>query len=374
MSKPLEFIDLKAQRLRLGARVDDAIQRVLDHGRFILGPEVEELEGMLTEFCGARHTITCANGTDAITMVLMAWGVGVGDAVFVPSFNFVSAAESVALLGATPVFVDVDKRTFNIDIGSLDSAIAAAKGIGLAPKVIVAVDLFGQPANYPCVAEVADEHSLFVLADAAQSYGGRLNGRHVGVHGDATTTSFFPAKPLGCYGDGGAIFTDDDDLADALRSIRVHGKGSDKYDNQRVGLNARLDTFQAAILIEKLKIFEEELVARQKVADRYNEGLGVAVQVPFVLNEAKSAWAQYTLIVDDRVKLMSACKSQGIPTQVYYPVPLHKQTAYSNMPCASDGCLTSSRLSEQVVSLPIHPYLNIADQDRIIEAVAAELT
>ena len=373
MTKMIEFIDLKAQQNRLGDRLSTAIDRVLDHGRYIMGPEVAAFEDKLAEFCGARNVISCANGTEALTMVMMAWGIGPGDAVFVPSFNFIAAAESVALLGATPVFVDVHRETFNIDPASLEGAIGVARDRGLTPRVIVPVDLFGQPADYPAILGIAEDHDLLVLSDAAQSFGGRLGNRRVGTFGHTTTTSFFPAKPLGCYGDGGAVFTEDDDLADTIRSIRVHGKGSDKYDNVRVGLNARLDTLQAAILIEKLAIFADELEARQVVADRYTAALSDIAATPHVIDGARSAWAQYTLIVDERDALMAACKAQGVPTQIYYPTPLHQQSAYADMPQAPGGCPVSAELCAKVVSLPMHPYLSETDQDRVIGAVRGAL-
>ncbi|GAA0602800.1 DegT/DnrJ/EryC1/StrS aminotransferase family protein [Caenispirillum bisanense] len=369
MSDPIAFIDLKAQQARLGDRVEKAIARVLDHGQYIMGPEVATLERQLSEFCGARHAITCANGTEALVMVLMAWGVGPGDAVFVPSFTFIATAEAVALVGATPVFVDVRPDTFNLDVASLGAAVAEARRLDLRPRVVIPVDLFGQPAEYDAIGDAAAHHDLLVLADAAQGFGGRLGNRAVGTFGHATATSFFPAKPLGCYGDGGAIFTDDDALADVLRSIRVHGKGDDKYDNVRVGLNARLDTLQAAILIEKLAIFADELDARQRVAARYTSALSDVARTPVLVDGAFSAWAQYTLIVDDRPSLMAACKAEGVPTQVYYPIPMHKQTGYAHLPAAPEGCPVSEKLAGRVVSLPMHPYLSEADQDRVIAAV-----
>ena len=373
MTEMIAFIDLKAQQRRLGDRLSRAMDRVLDHGHYIMGPEVAELEDQLAEFCGARNAITCANGTEALTMVLMAWGIGPSDAVFVPSFNFIAAAESAALLGATPVFVDVHRETFNIDPSSLEGAIDVARDRGLTPRVVVPDDLFGQPADYPAILRVAEEHDLLVLSDAAQSFGGQFGNQHVGTFGHATTTSFFPAKPLGCYGDGGAVFTEDDDLANIVRSIRVHGKGSDKYDNIRVGLNARLDTLQAAILIEKLAIFSDELEARQIVADRYSAALSDIAVTPTIIKGARSAWAQYTLIVEDRAALMSASKAQGVPTQVYYGTPLHQQTAYLDMPQAPLGCPLSADLADRVVSLPMHPYLSETDQDRVIDAVRGAL-
>ncbi len=367
----IPFIDLQAQRAHLGGRVEAAIARVLDHGQYIMGPEVAAFEKELAAFAGARHVVSCANGTEALVMVLMAWGVGPGDAVFVPSFSFIATAECAVLVGATPVFVDVLPGTFDIDAAGLTAAVVAAKDLGLRPRVVIPVDLFGLPADHPAVAAVAAEHDLLVLDDAAQGFGGCLGNRRVGSFGHATATSFFPAKPLGCYGDGGAILTDDADLADLLKSIRVHGKGSDKYDNVRVGLNARLDTLQAAVLLEKLAVFPDELEARQRIAERYDAALEGRVETPASRAGARSAWAQYTIQVDDRERVMAACKAVGVPTQVYYPIPMHAQTGYAVFPQAPGGCPVSERLARRVLSLPMHPYLGEADQDRVIAAVLA---
>jgi dTDP-4-amino-4,6-dideoxygalactose transaminase len=362
----MPFVDLQAQRARLGTRIDEAIARVLDHGIFILGPEVKTLEGQLADYCGARHAVGCANGTDALVMALMARGVGPGDAVYVPSFTFASTAEAVALVGATPVFVDVDE-TFNMAPASLVDALDATEG--LRPVAVIPVDLFGLLADYEAIGKIADQHALWVLADAAQSFGASRDGRRAGSFGDIATTSFFPAKPLGCYGDGGAIFTDDDETAAVLRSIRVHGKGSDKYDNVRIGTNGRLDTLQAAILIEKLAILPDEIEARQRVADRYSKGLADIVRIPATGAGQTSAWAQYTVQVDDRDGVAAMLKAAGVPTAVYYPKPLHRQTAYRGYPVAPGGLPVSDALAERVLSLPMHPYLDEASQDRVIAAV-----
>lgn len=370
----IAFIDLQAQRRRLGDNVDRAIAKVLDHGNYIMGPEVGQLEKALGAFCGARHVVTCGNGTDALQLVLMAEGVGPGDAVFVPAFTFVATAEMVPLVGATPVFVDVDEVTFNMDTESLEAAIRTAQEAGLKPRMVIAVDLFGQPADYPAIAAIAERHGMVVVADAAQAFGASLNGTKVGTLAKYTTTSFFPAKPLGCYGDGGAIFTDDEQAAGLLRSLRVHGKGSDKYDNVRIGLNSRLDTLQAGILIEKLSIFAEEIVARNVVADRYAEGLGDVVSVPKVTDGAVSTWAQYTIRCTDRDGLASRLKDKGVPTAIYYPIPMPSQTGYRAYPVAAGGVPVSDRLSRDVISLPMHPYLDVQTQGRIIEAVRAGLT
>ena len=365
----IEFIDLQAQRRRLGDRIDKAIARVLEHGHFIMGPEVRELEERLADYCGVRHAISCASGTDALLLPLMAWGVGPGDLVFVPTFTFAASAEVVALIGATPVFVDVVPDTFNVDPASLAAAIDAASASHRRPVGVIAVDLFGQPADYDAIEKLARDHGLWLLADGAQSFGATYHRRRVGSIGDVAATSFFPAKPLGCYGDGGALFTDDDGLADVMRSLRVHGKGADKYDNVRVGLNGRLDTIQAAILLEKLSIFDEELLARQAVAELYAELLSATVTVPAVIEGAASAWAQYTIRVPDRDRVASALEAEGIPTAVYYPKPLHEQAAYSAFPVAPTGAEAATRLSSAVLSLPMHPYLAKSGQEAIAAAV-----
>ena len=365
----IPFIDLKAQRERLGTRVDEAILRVVNHGAYIMGPEVRELEAQLAAFCGVKHCVSCGNGTDALGLVLMAWGVRPGDAVYVPAFTFVATAEVVAWLGATPVFVDVLEDTFNMDPASLLAAIDGTPALGLTPRAVIPVDLFGQPAEYRPILSIAEANDLLVLADAAQSFGATLHNRAVGTFGHATATSFPPAKPLGCYGDGGAIFTDDDDLANTLCSLRVHGQGSDKYDNVRVGMNGRLDTMQAAVLIEKLAIFQDEIEARQAAADRYGALLAPYCRIPVQAAGATSVWAQYTLRVDNRGAVQERCKAAGVPTAVYYPIPLSQQTGYRGFPSAPGGVPISERLSRQVVSLPMHPYLNAAAQNTIAQAV-----
>ncbi|MGH8511469.1 MAG: DegT/DnrJ/EryC1/StrS family aminotransferase, partial [Gammaproteobacteria bacterium] len=323
---PIQFIDLAAQQQRLGPGIQAAMARVLAHGNYILGPEVKELEQKLAEYSGARHVVSCASGTDALLMVLMAKGVQAGEAVFMPSFSFVSTAEVVALLGATPVFVDVEAEDFLMSPTSLEAAIQDALKKGLRPKVVIPVDLFGQPADYAAIGKLAKNYDLFVLADAAQSFGGARGDKRVGTLAPVTATSFFPAKPLGCYGDGGAIFTDDEALAQVLLSLRVHGQGQDKYDNVRIGINGRLDTLQAAILIEKLRLFPEEIEARQRVAARYTDGLEDIVKTPRVVPGTISAWAQYTLRLDGRDAVAARLKERGVPTAVYYPKPLHQQT------------------------------------------------
>ena len=374
--EPVPFIDIGAQRRRLGQSIDDAVGRVLTHCQFINGPEVTQLEAALAAFSGASHVVTCASGTDALLMVLMAKGVGIGDAVLCPSFTFCATGEAVALAGATPVFVDVDEATFNMDVNSLKRGIATARKLGLTPKAVMPVDLFGQSADHDAIGAIAEAEGLFVLDDAAQAFGATYKGRRLGTSGLATATSFFPAKPLGCYGDGGAIFTDDAALAETLRSIRVHGQGSDKYDNVRLGLTGRLDTVQAAVLLEKLKIFEDEIAARNKVAERYARGLGNVVTVPRVASDCTSIWAQYTIRLPagtDRDGFAAALKAQGIPTAIYYVKSMHQQTAYKEFPVADGGLPASESLSEDVISLPMHAYLDEPAQDRVIQAVRGAL-
>ncbi len=369
---PVPFIDIAAQRRRLGRSVDEAVSRVLAHCQFINGPEVTELEAALAAFSGAKHVVSCASGTDALLMVLMAKGVGRGDAVLCPSFTFCATGEAVALTGATPVFVDVVELTFNMDVASLKRGIATAKRLGLKPKGVIPVDLFGQSADHDAIRAVAEAEGMFVLDDAAQAFGASYKGRRLGGLGLITATSFFPAKPLGCFGDGGAIFTDDAEFAETLRSVRVHGQGSDKYDNVRLGLTGRLDTIQAAVLIEKLKIFEDEIAARNRVAERYAQGLGNVVTVPGLASGASSVWAQYTIRLPagtDRNEFALALKAQGIPTAIYYPKSMHQQTAYRDFPVADGGLPASERLSSDVISLPMHAYLDEPTQERVIKAV-----
>jgi dTDP-4-amino-4,6-dideoxygalactose transaminase len=371
----IPFIDLAAQRRRLGPVIDAAVGRVLDHGQFILGPEVRSFEAELAAFCGVKHVVTCASGTDALVLGLRAMGVGPGDAVLCPSFTFCATAEVAALVGATPVFIDVDATTFNIDANGIVGAVEAAKEAGLTPKVILPVDLFGLAADHASVAATAKAYGLLILDDAAQGFGASFKNRRLGTFGHATATSFFPAKPLGCYGDGGAVMTDDDGLADLMRSLRVHGQGSDKYDNVRIGLASRLDTLQAAVLIEKLKIFPDEIMSRDAVARRYSEALGDVATTPVVPAGRTSVWAQYTLRISGgrRDALAASLKAEGIPTAIYYPIPLHRQQAYKNYPVGKGGAAASERLSGEVISLPMHPYLDEVTQVRIIDAVRRAL-
>lgn len=372
---PIPFIDVAAQRRRLGPAIDAAIARVLNHCQFILGPEVRAFETELAAFCGARHVVTCASGTDALVLTLRAMEIGPGDAVLCPSFTFCATAEVAALVGATPVFLDVDATTFNVDATHIEGAVAAAKEAGLRPKAIIPVDLFGLPADHGAIAAAAEAVGLLVLDDAAQGFGATYNNRRLGTFGQATATSFFPAKPLGCYGDGGAVMTDDDGLSDTLRSLRVHGQGSDKYDNVSIGLASRLDTIQAAVLIEKLRIFPNEIDARNKIARRYNEALTDVATVPAVPAGSTSVWAQYTIRISAarRDAVAAALKSEGIPTAIYYPIPLHRQQAYKHYPVGKGGVAASDRLASEVISLPMHAYLDVATQDRIIDAARRAL-
>jgi dTDP-4-amino-4,6-dideoxygalactose transaminase len=371
---PIAFIDLQAQRARLGDRIDQAIAGVLRHGQYILGPEVARLEAALAAFCGAGHAIGCANGTDALGMALMALDVRPGDAVLVPTFTFAATAEAVAWLGAHPVFVDVSPDTFNMDPASLAQAIDVARRHGLAVRGVITVDLFGQPADYERIEPIAAEHGLWLMCDAAQSFGAAYGERRVGQVGRITTTSFFPAKPLGCYGDGGAILTDEPALAEALRSIRVHGQGKDKYDNVRIGINGRLDTLQAAILIEKLEIFGSEIAARQLVAERYERALAGLVVTPTVLPNATSVWAQYTIRVPRRDEIAARLKASGVPTAVYYHRPLHRQTAYRDYVLPGLSLEVAEALADEVLSLPMHPYLEPMVQERIVTALRDALS
>jgi dTDP-4-amino-4,6-dideoxygalactose transaminase len=368
---PIPFIDVAAQRRRLGRAIDEAVARVLGHCQFILGPEVRAFEAELAAFCGARHAVGCASGTDALLMALMAKAIGPGDAVICPDFTFTATAEVVALVGATPVFADVEETSFNLSAESLARAVATARKLGLRPCAVIPVDLFGQPADHDAIAAVADAEQLFVLDDAAQAFGATYKNRRLGALAPVTATSFFPAKPLGCYGDGGAVLTDDDELADIMRSLRVHGEGRDKYDCVRIGINGRLDTIQAAVLIEKLKIFPEEIAARERIARRYSARLAEVATVPRLARGSTSVWAQYTIRIAPgrRDGLAAALKAQGIPSAVYYHTPLHRQAAYRHLPLVDGGAPVSERLTEEVISLPMHAYLDEATQDRIIEAV-----
>lgn len=354
----MQFIDLQAQYIYLKSKIDNRIQKVLDHGQYIMGPEVYELEQKLADYVGVKHAITCANGTDALTLSLMVLGIKPGDAVFCPTFTFFATAEAIAFEGATPVFVDSDESSFNICPLNLEEQIKAVIKDGvLTPKAIIAVDLFGLPANYPVIEGIAKKYGLTLVEDAAQGFGGSIEGKMAGSFGDIATTSFFPAKPLGCYGDGGAIFTDSDEYAELIKSYRVHGKGLDKYDNVRIGMNSRLDTLQAAILLEKLEVFPIELEHRNKVANQYQAKLNELYITPKVPQGYKSSWAQYTVRTNDRETELTRYTQHGIPTVVYYRKCMHEQTAFESLGYQRGDFHIAENLADSVFSLPMHGYL-----------------
>jgi dTDP-4-amino-4,6-dideoxygalactose transaminase len=377
----MQFRDLARQYQVLKTDIDQAMLSVAAESHYIMGPQVKELEQALAAYTGVKHCLTCANGTDALTLALKAWGIGPGDAVFVPDFTFFSSAEVVSLEGATPVFVDVDAETFNIDVVSLEKAIQLTLAEGkLTPRVIVSVDLFGLPANYPLVKEVAEKYNLLILEDGAQGFGGSINGQKACSFGDISTTSFFPAKPLGCYGDGGAVFTDNDEWAQLMASYRVHGKGDNKYDNVRIGLNSRLDTLQAAILLVKLRAFDGEVERVNEAACHYTQLLKDYVPTPVIPEGFRSSWAQYTLRLADeaqRTHLQEALKQAGIPSMVYYPKPMHQQTAFKDSNASGSmtnaQCPTADRLCSTVLSLPMHPYLEPSDIEFICSTLIKSL-
>ena len=373
---PIPFIDLQSQRARIADAVEAAVLRVVRGGRYILGPEVQELEAALAAYTGARHCLTCASGTDALALYLMAQGLRTGDAVVCPAFTFAATAEVVAWLGATPVFADVDPASFCLDPASVGQALATARATGLTPRGIIAVDLFGHPADYTALEPLARAEGLWLLDDAAQGFGATHQGRRLGTFGDCTATSFFPAKPLGCYGDGGAVLFEDDGLAEVLPSLRVHGQGTDKYDNVRIGMNGRMDTIQCAIVLEKLKIFEDEITARNHVAQRYAAALADVAQVPTVAAGCTSVWAQYTLVLPrgaNRDAVQNRLAAEGIPTAVYYGRAMHQQTAYRHYPVAGNGLPVAEDYATRVLSLPMHAHLTEAAQDRIIAGVRGAL-
>jgi dTDP-4-amino-4,6-dideoxygalactose transaminase len=374
-SGPVAFVDLAAQQRRILPEIEAGIRGVLKHGNYIMGPEITELEKRLAAFAGVTHAVSCSSGTDALVMALMALGVGPGDAVFTSAFTFIATAEATRLVGAVPVFVDVDSVTFNLDVDALERAIEAVVKDSrrrLTPRVIMPVDLFGLPCDYDRINALAEKHGMVVVEDAAQSFGGRYKGRVAGSLGHVGCTSFFPAKPLGCYGDGGALFTDSDELAERLVSIRTHGKGSDKYDNVRLGLNGRLDTLQAAILLPKLAIFQDELERRQGVAETYMRLLSdTGLSLPHVPSEYRSSWAQFSILAADsqeRSALQARLKSKGIPTAVYYPTPLHLQTAFADLGYGAGDLPVSEDLSSRIFSIPMHPYLTESEQRKIADA------
>lgn len=369
----MQFRDLKRQYRILQSDMDKAILDVAVSGEYIMGPQVKEIERELAGYVGARHCLSCASGTDALTLALKVWGIGEGDAVFVPDFTFFSSAETVSLEGATPVFVDVDRETFNIDPEDLEKKIKATVRNGvLIPKVIIAVDLFGLPADYPALRRIARDYGLFILEDGAQGFGGAVNGKRSCSFGDISTTSFFPGKPLGCYGDGGACFTDNDEWAALIDSYRMHGKGSSKYENVRIGMNSRLDTVQAAILQVKLKAFPDELAAVNRAAAEYTLRLSDVVKAPVVPAGFMSGWAQYTVRLDNRSGrdgLQEYLKEKGIPSMVYYPVPMHRQTAYRTIDLSEADCPVADRLCETVLSLPMHSYISLDEIDAVCDSI-----
>lgn len=372
----IPFIDLASQQARIRDHIDQKLATVLDHGAYIMGPEVLAIETRLAERAGTRHCISCSSGTDALILALLAKGLRPGQGVIVPSFTFAASAEVMPVLGAVPVFAEVDAQTFNLDPASLDDALATARDGGVEVVGIIGVGLFGQPADFTAIGAFAAANGLWVIDDAAQSFGAGWNGVPVGQLADLTCTSFFPAKPLGCYGDGGAVFTDDDEKAEIMRSCRIHGMGKTRYENVRIGMTARLDTMQAAILDAKLDIFADELTRRQQVADRYAAMLGDLVEVPVLADTATSSWAQYTIKLPagtDRERVASIMRAQGVPTAVYYPVPMHAQPPYRHFPVASGGLEVTSDLCARVLALPMHPYLEAPVQETITAALADAL-
>lgn len=373
----MQFKDLKRQYRVLRTDMDKAILDTAASGAYIMGPQVQELERELADYVGTRHCISCASGTDALTLALKAWDIRRGDAVFVPDFTFFASAEAVSLEGATPVFVDVDRETFSIDPADLENKIEATlrKGESV-PKVIITVDLFGLPANYPAIRRIADNHGLFILEDGAQGFGGAIDGKRNCSFGDISTTSFFPSKPLGCYGDGGACFTDNDEWAALMDSYRMHGKGASKYENVRIGMNSRLDAIQASVLRVKLKAFAEELAVVNRAAAEYTARLAGIVETPVVPNGSLSSWAQYTVKLNNKTErdgLQAYLERQGIPSMVYYPTPMRRQTAYVNRGLPESDCTVADRLCETVLSLPMHPYIALEEIDEVCNSIKAFL-
>ena len=366
----MDFIDLKAQQIKIRSLINERIQNVLDHGKYIQGPEVFELEEKLSEYNKVKYCISCSSGTDALLIPLLAKNIGPGDAVITTPFTYIATAEVISLLGAEPVFCDIYPETFNLNPLKIKEAYEYAIHKGLKPKAIIPVDLFGLPARYRLIKEIARELDLFILEDAAQGFGGQIRGQRSSSFGHVSTTSFFPAKPLGCYGDGGAIFTDDEDLASKIKSIRVHGGGEDKYENIRIGVNGRLDTIQAAILIEKLKIFDQEIQSRNKKAEYYSLNIEESLKVPFVPSGYLSSWAQYSLVSksnNERERYLKKLKKQEIPAMVYYKIPLHLQRVYQKLGYQKGDFPIAEQVSRRIFSIPFHPYISKEDQDRIIE-------
>lgn len=383
----IPFMDLAAQQKLIHPKLERRIREVLSHGKYIMGPEIDELEEKLAQYVDIKHTISCSSCTDALLMILMAYGVGQGDAIFTTPFTFIATAEVISLLGATPIFVDIDPRTFNIDPLKLETAVKAVKESKpnihpipralkqqLTPRGVIAVDVFGLPADYGRINAVAKANGLFVVEDAAQSFGATCEGKKACALTDSAATSFFPAKPLGCYGDGGAVLTDDDKLASTIRSIRQHGKGKEKYDNVRIGINGRLHTLQAAILLEKFEIFPQEVIERNRVADLYSKGLDGFLDIPFIPDGCSSVWAQYSIMSDRKEKIQMALKNSDIPTAIYYPKPLHLQTAFSHLGYITGDFSISEKTSERIFSLPMHPYLADDQIEMIVKVIRSSLS
>ena len=369
----MQFIDLKAQQKKIKAKIDKRVQSVLSHGKYIMGPEVFELEKRLAEYVGVKHCISCSSGTDALLIPLLAKNFGPGDAILTTPFTYIATAEVISLIGATPIFIDIYPETFNMNPNGIIEAIKESKTKGLNPRAIIPVDLFGLPARYRMIEEIASENNLFIIEDAAQGFGGEIRGRKTGSFGDVATTSFFPAKPLGCYGDGGAIFTNDDNLAEKMKSVRVHGGGVDKYENIRVGINGRLDTIQAAILLEKFNIFKkDEIVLRNEVAEYYSKNINDNFKTPFIPKNYTSSWAQYSILTSsslERERIMKKLSDEKIPSVIYYRIPLHLQKVYNHLGYKDGDLCVAEAIASKIFSIPMHPYLNKDQQDRIIEVL-----
>jgi len=367
----ISFIDLAVQQKRIREKVEEGIRKILDHGQYIMGPEVAEAEKRLAEFAGVAHCLTCSSGTDALLMALMAYDVEPGDAIFTTTFTFIATAEVIALLGATPVFVDIDPDTFNMNPDLIPAAIEKATREGYTPRGIIPVDIFGLPADYDRILEIARQNGLFVIDDACQGFGGVYRGRKLGAIGDIAATSFFPAKPLGVYGDGGAVFTDNDELAALMRSVRIHGMGPDKYDNARIGINGRFDTMQAAVLLPKLEIFPEELQLRREVANAYSQRLKDVVKLQRIPEGYESAWAQYSIVSPEKNKIIAALNAAAIPTAVYYPIPLHLQQAFKYLGYSKGDFPVSEAVAKEIFSVPMHPYLPLGQIEEITGIIRA---
>ena len=368
----MQFIDLKAQQKLIREKIDQRVKKVLDHGQYIMGPEIDELEEKLADYVDVKHCITCSSGTDALLIPLMAMGIGPGDAVITTPFTYIATAEVIALVGATPIFCDIYDRTFNINPEQLQKAFDLAISKNLKPKAIMPVDLFGLPARYRLIEKFAKENNMMVIEDAAQGFGGKIKERRVGSFGDVAGTSFFPAKPLGCYGDGGAIFTNNDELAEKMKSIRVHGSGKDKYQNERIGINGRLDSIQAAVVLEKLQIFDEELISRKKVAKYYTQNINKMFIPPLIPDKYNSSWAQYSIILPDglnRDNLINNLKDDGIPSMIYYKIPVHLQNGYSKYFDKEYNLHVSEKISKKILSIPMHPYLDEIKQDKVLNSL-----